>query len=485
MLAWYGGYSGHKKLIDAFYPTTLCLSLGFCDIHAVKMSLRSRLGPEVAYALNTLGLLSATNDQQPSFAIGRHPELLEEIIDFFEEAIEGDEDDEVFTGSEAGPSSSKHVVSGSTTSPAKAGPSKGTASNTQKQEQPDVYADMLHHTYCDEFKLRPVSKSANTETFAGLDRAQVVLACLALFRNLSLSEHPSKPVLTDPNIVSLTLLATKTPKQAKELPDPPVRPLKLSAVQLLQAKKDALQILGNLGHHIHLEQQPSWVGHAVLNIIDYFLDLGEAALSPGPAGVGLMNSFSPSIDAALFALARVMLSDANRDAFSKLPQSNTTLRPFIISNFSTLLQLLPLTDLDFSMINSEPALVRIEMVAMCLFNLVYVAPPDVRKKLRETPGTVKMLVRVVKKLYGIHLATATQDQQAPNSLYLVLCQRCIEVLRILSEDEAAGAGQRTTGSQEGVAWFGSYSEGRDVGESSSGGSRTRPSLLFAKQDFVE
>lgn len=446
------------------------------------MSLRSRLGPEVAYALNTLGLLSATNDGQPSFSIGRHPELLEEAIDFFEEAVQGDEDeDDIPSSAEA--SSSKHVASGSTTSPAKAGPSK--TANARKQEEHDVYADMLHGSHDDEFRLRPVSKSASTETFAGLDRAQVVLACLALFRNLSLSEHPTKPVLVDTRTVSIALMATKTPKQVRDLPDAPQRPLKLSPVQLLQAKKDTLQIIGNLGHHIHLEQQKAWVGHAILSIIDYFLDPGEASLSPGPVGMSLMNAFSPSVDAALYALARVMLSDANRDAFSKLPQSNTTLRPFILAKFTTLLQLLPLTDLDFSMINSEPALVRIEMVAMCLFNLVYVAPPDVRKKLRDAPGTVKALVRVVKKLYGVHLATASQDQQAPSSLYLVLCQRCIEVLRILSEDEAAGAGQRTTGSQEGVAWFGSYSEGRDTGDSTNGASRTKPSLLFAKQDFVE
>lgn len=447
------------------------------------MSLRSRLGPEVAYALNTLGLLSAASDQQPNFVIGRHPELLEEILDFFEEAVEGDEDDDNL-GGVLDESSSRAAASGSTTSPAKAGPSKG-ASTSRKPEHHDTYTDVLHGAYKDEFKLRPVSSSSTAESFAGLDRAQVVLACLALFRNLSLSEHPSKPTLTDPRLVSITLLATKTPKQAKEVPEPPTSPLKLSPTQLLQARKDALQIAGNMGHHIHLEQHPAWVGHAIIELIDYFLDLGEAGTAPGPVGMGLMNAFSPSIDAALYALARVMLSDANRDAFSKLPQSNSTLRPFILSSFSTLLQLLPLTDLDFSMINSEPALVRIELVAMCLFNLVYVAAPDVRKKLRESPGTVKVLVRVVKKLYGIHLATASQEQQAPNSLYLVLCQRCIEVLRILSEDEAAGAGQRTTGSQEGVAWFGSYFEGRDAGESSSGGTRTRPSLLFAKQDFVE
>lgn len=446
------------------------------------MSLRSRLGPEVAYALNTLGLLSATTDQQPNLAIGRHPELLEEVLDLFEEAVDGDEDDDSITA-EPHASSSRHVASGLHISPAKGGPSK--AGNTRRLEHHDAYSDMLQDAYNDEFKLRPAPGSSTLEKFAGLDRAHVVLACLALFRNLSLSEHSSKPSLTDPRLVSVLLLTTKTPKQAKDLPEPPARPLKLSQIQLLQARKDALQILGNLGHHIHLEQHPPWVGHAIIGSIDYFLDLGEANFIPGPAGMGLMNAFSPSIDAALYALARIMLSDANRDAFSKLPQSNTTLRPFILSKFPTLLQLLPLTDLDFSMINSEPALVRIEMVAMCLFNLVYVAPPDVRKKLRESPGTVKVLVRVVKKLYGIHLATASQDQQAPNSLYLVLCQRCIEVLRILSEDEAAGAGQHTTGSQEGVAWFGSYSEGRDAGESSSGGTRTRPSLLFAKQDFVE
>lgn len=460
--------------------------LGFCDIHTVKMSLRSRLGPEVAYALNTLGLLSATSDQQPAFAIGRHPELLEDILDLFEEAVKGEEDDsEDDSAAEpaASSSSSRHIASGSSTSPAKAGPSKPGA--IPKQEPREAYSDTLRDAYNDEFKLRPASASSARESFAGLDRAQVVLACLALFRNLSLSEHPSKPTLTDPRLVTTVLLTTKTPRQTKDLPEPPTRPLRLSQTQLLQARKEALQIVGNLGHHIPLEQHPSWVGHAIVGLLDYFLDLGEAPDIPGFPGMGLMNSFSPSIDASLYALARVMLSDANRDSITKLPQSNTTLRPFILSKVPTLLQLLPLTDLDFSMINSEPALVRIELVAMCLFNLVYVASPDVRKKLRESPGTIKSLVRVVKKLYGIHLATASQEQQAPNSLYLVLCRRCLEVLRILSEDEAAGAGQHTTGSQEGVAWFGSYFEGRDAGEGTSGGSRTRPSLLFAKQDFVE
>jgi hypothetical protein len=453
------------------------------------MSLRSRIGPEVAFALNSLGLLSATSDQQPGFAIGRHTELLEELIDFFEDAIDGDDDfegddDDVSNGHRSREASTSKLVSlGLTTSPAKAGTSK--AGPSRKQELQDSYNNTSTDAYADEFKLRPISSASSIETFAGIDRAQVVLACLALFRNLSTSEHPTKPALVDPRILTSILLATRTPKQVRELPEPPTRPLFLSPPQLLQARKDALQIIGNLGPNIHLEVHKSWVGHAIVLLLDYFLEMGDSPASSTPAGLGLMNAFSAHIDIALYALARIILTDANRDSFTKLPQYNTILRPFILSKFATLMQLLPLTDMDFAMVNSEPALVRMEMVAMCLFNVIYIASPEVRKKLRESPGTMKVLVRIVRKLYGIHLATATQDQPTPNSLYLVLCQRCIEVLRILSEDEAVGSGQRTTGSQEGVAWFGSYSEGRDAGDSSGSTTRNRPSLLFAKEDIVE
>jgi len=143
-------------------------------------------------------------------------------------------------------------------------------------------------------------------------------------------------------------------------------------------------------------------------------------------------------------------------------------------------------DTDFQFLAAEPPLLRMELVAMCMYNLVYIATVDIRKKLREKVGTLKVLTRVIKKLYQANLAIQSQQTPAIANRYIVLCQRCIEILRVLTEDEVgSNNGGSSTGNQEGVAWFGGYKDAGEEGQGGRGSLRSRPSLLFARPDFIE
>ena len=447
------------------------------------MSLRSRLGPEISFALNSLALLSSTAPGEFTFNISPFPDLLEEFLEFFEDVVTGndgeDEDDDY-----------EETVALATIlrkNPSKAG---------QQREEADTreeYCNICTEATNVEYNLRSTAQEKETsQKFAGLDRAETALACIGLLLNLASVENihaklPSnvKVLSEDSRVIRMSLLAIQTARQLRHMPNFPGNPLQLSKVQLLQAKKDVIQLIGQLGQAIQLENQPPWVGQAVIDLVDYFLHTSEPSSLPTELA-NQAKPFGPGLDASLLALSKIALTDPNRDALSKLPSYSLSIRSFINAKFTILMNLLPVNDVDFQFLTTEPSLLRMELVAMCLFNLVYMANPDGRKKLRERPGVLKTLARIVGKLYGVHLAAGSGQPNSAHSPYLVLCQRCIEVLRVLSEDESGSSGgARSTGSQEGIAWFGSFTDSRGGGEGGRASFRSRPSLLLCKTDFIE
>lgn len=446
------------------------------------MSLRSRLGPEIAFALNSLALLSSTTPGEFTFSLALFPDLLEEVLELFEDVVTGNTEEDDLEGP---------IASAMQSSLLHKSPSKGHAKHVATPV--DTYSQATAVAVEREFSLRRTVQSAEpAQKLAGLDRAELALACIALLRNLAYVEEvntrvPSniKILSDDVRVLRMSLLAIQTVLQLRCMSHPPSNPLRLSETQVLQAKKDVIQLIGQLGQHVQLESHPSWVGQAIIELVDYFLDPSEVPNSQVESAPQA-NFFGPGLDAALVALSKLALTDPNRDALSKLPTATSIIRSFIFAKFTILLQLLPVSDLDFQFLTSEPSLMRMEIVAMCMFNLVYIATPDVRKKLREKPGVIKTLARVVRKLYGVHLTAGSGQPNSSNNQYLVFCQRCIEVLRVLSEDEAGGlAGARSTGSQEGIAWFGGSKESRDGEQGGQGSVRSRPSLSLCKTDFVE
>lgn len=506
---------------------TVCLSVrtaAICDIRTLTMSLRSRLGSEVSFALNSLGMLSAvsTTTGQP-FMISLYPELLDELAELLEEVIDGaDEDDWDAEGQKSRLRQEQqqqpqnrarsHKMTASTSN------GSAQARSRSKEAEREDYNDVFRQAEQEELKLHPLhsrgrSRRKATEgasrgetstresdkddeqhgapgpTFAGLDRAELALQLLSLFRNFSYVPENLRPMLQDTRVVRSCLLATLSPRQLEAIPPGmiPIAPLRLSRRELLGARKDVVQFLGNLGYHLALQEHPSWVAQAALDLVDYFLEVDTTHLEH----TSLATSFGPGLDAALYAWSRLALPDANRDTIAKLASAAS----FLERKTDILLQLLPVQDPDLQYMTSESSLLRIELVAMSLFNTVYISSPDMRKQVRDRPGPLKILTRLVKKLYQGHMALvsaqaasangATQVPTVQDHQYLFLCQRCLEIIRLLTEDEVSSKNSGTgSGNGEATAWFGSWNEAAEEGESASN-VRSRASLLFVKQDFVE
>ena len=503
------------------------LRVGVCDIRTLTMSLRSRLGSEVSFALNSLGLLSAvsTTMGQP-FMISLYPELFDELAELLEEVVDGaDEDDWDGTDTEGHKlrprqeqqqqpqnRAKSHRMTASTSA------ASAQARSRSKEAERVAYNDVFREAEQEELELlAPRSRSrtrrkasgvtglsetdgtkfneddrqpdAQRPTFAGLDRAELALQLLSLFRNFSYVPENLRPMLQDTRVVRSCLLAILSPRQMGAIPldTIPVAPLRLSRKELLGARKDVVQFLGNLGYHLALQEHPSWVAQAALDLVDYFLEIDTTHLEH----TSLAYSFGPGLDAALYAWSRLALPDANRDTIAKLGSAAS----FLERKTDILLQLLPVQDPDLQYMTSESSLLRIELVAMSLFNAVYISSADIRKQVRDRPGPLKILTRLVKKLYQGHMALVSAQAASANGAsqvptvqdhqYLFLCQRCLEVIRLLTEDEASSKNSGSgSGNGEATAWFGSWNEAAEEGESASN-VRSRASLLFVKQDFVE
>lgn len=313
------------------------------DVQTLTMSLRSRTGSEVAYAINSLGLLSCLNPPEQPFNMSSFPDLFDEVAEMLEEIVEDGLLD--------------HEAS---------------------------YAERRKHASREEFGFRP--KEKERETFAGLDKEDLTLALLALIRNLSYVPENLKLIVEDERVIP-SLLGARI------------------------GKKDVIQIIGNAGLHIKLSKYPQSVAQAVGDLVADFV------FSPP---LGLANAFTPAVDAALYAWSRVALLDANRRL---LPQAVP---------FHTFMQFLPIADQDFQFITSEAGLLRVELAAICLFNTACIIDRAEKRACLAKHGAT--LRRIVKKLF-----------QAPQ-MYSVLCQRVLEVVKMLSEERVESQGLFSKGS---------------------------------------
>jgi len=95
---------------------------------------------------------------------------------------------------------------------------------------------------------------------------------------------------------------------------------------------------------------------------------------------------------------------------------------------SRLITLLPISVSDFRRFASLTRLEYTETAAICLYNLIYLAPLAVKTAIRDTLGVPGILFRAVK-----HLIMSTRDY-AQNP-YDVLCRRLIETAHLLIDDK--------------------------------------------------
>lgn len=204
-------------------------------------------------------------------------------------------------------------------------------------------------------------------------------------------------------------------------------------------------------------------------------------------GVSLSSSHR-----ALDSFARFAQPDSNRRLLSTLIPEST-----LYDLAQTLVRMLPCSDIDFSLFRTEARLAYTEHIAMCLYNVVFMASSRLKGKLRNgTAGWVGSVWRVIKR-------TARQGGQAAGggsggggpdgqnftqNPFSCLIYRLVETLKLVDEAKdmfdqhpsLAFAGQEDDG---GPGAMGAGSPGEDARTRGGGGAKA-PLLALEEMEVV-
>lgn len=408
------------------------------------MSLKSRLGTEVAFALNVLTLLSLTmriftNDQSNlHFPLSGCGFLLDELVDLLEETafgIEGEFGDEELD---------------------EAGPTRPNDGRDDSISTPLTYRDLFRLVTEEEAELLgdPVSalKTANDLSNRGLcplGPVETVSAITNLLRNLSLWEENARTMVGRPELLEFLVRVAELPLR-RNGPTKGRWPLQVSAAESMALRKDVLVTLSNFGLEVRLSRHSPETVASLFDLLTFFLadsdhqDQLYFDLSSSPASFSRLaqppyQRLSHYVDLGLTAFARITLTDSNRSVLAKALATRD-----LFPLFESLIHLLPVTETDFQVVTAEAGLIFTENLAMSIYNLAFFAPVELKLRLRVVPAFIKGLLRVVRRLMGV------SPDPAENP-FGMLCDRCIATLQILSD-----VGGTTGRSQEDAdaPWFG-------------------------------
>lgn len=400
--------------------------LGTVDVYALCMSLRSRLDYEVSYALNTLLVLSAGVDAPTTFQLQLAPceDLLDDLLVLLVESAFSLRTD-----------TAEFVVSAShvnTTALHDAG---------VLDQSMVTYANAVELALEDEAEMRMLRRGCtNTANEKDAERhVHVALTILAILRNSALITDNAEYLGRHPRFLKIMAMLARASAQDSRLcnsnqaPNSP----KLTHFTLresLRVRKDILGIvLGVSGESLDLSAHDAATVASLLDVMRFFVldasDIEErlgatSLLDPSAAGMRVnVNAYQAPYHAsvALQALSRFLLLDSNREVVS------TWLPDRIVEQLvDQLVYLIPIKEIDFQRLGSEPRLEYLEGAALCLYALVYLASPDVKTRLRRRAGFVGVLFGAVKRL----IAMSRDYERNP---YMVLCRRLVETLRLLSD----------------------------------------------------
>lgn len=410
--------------------------LGLVDIHSITMSLRCRLSAEVACALNSLSLISAMVQVAPDqggvdFRLVQTGDLLEELEELLAETAFGLEEERVV---------------------------ESESEDRGGEGVPFVsYRDFFRTVTEEEAELKRTDSTRSTsKTSNSLGPIETVIAITTILHNLSLSRENAlfmskwsrgKVFDTLVRIASLPLLGAGNGDF----------PLRISAADSMLLRKNVVETISNFDLELEISCLPSSSCTLLFQLLLFFLvdadhQLDQLYVDLPVSSASRINQSPPSrlshyVDLGLLVFARVTSLDANRQIFSKIDPGYD-----LFKLFETLIHLLPVTEEDFSLVTNEPGLIFAENLAMSLYNLAFLAPADVKLRLRIIPGFTKSLLRVIRRLLGAEGDTVDNP-------FITLCDRCVATLKILSEVGGVSSGRRE-GDDE-APWFGMGMHGEE------------------------
>jgi hypothetical protein len=409
------------------------------------MSLKSRIGSEVTYALNTLTLLGPSlklfrEDNSGNLGVISMPlamceDLLEELLDLLEDVAfkpnwNDDDDDQVWTD-EQPVNGFYDMMSQAVDEDARPPP---------KDLLPTVEADDSDEE--GEPDLRPP-----------IGQVETIFSILNILRSFAMSDesavHIGRTVRTTSLLIGLCEFG-ENPKNLR-------KSLRLTKLERLRIRREALQILSDVGHGIYLDEQPDRVVSALFRLVLFFLvdsphqidrtpfegegtiDIKTAQDIP-PAIHQRLRSISAvptHVDAAMSLISKVGTLDSNRRRIEE-SLCRTRTEWVVEELIETLTKMLPMTTEEVMMtIWEEDLRMRAEVMAMGLFNLVSLKPNSMAIPGDSRLKTRSMLMRALVRTLGRFLVPGEDHVSSTASskalLIQILVERLVETMRVLVE----------------------------------------------------
>lgn len=406
--------------------------LGMVDIFGLTMSLQSGMSFEVAYALNTLLILSAGVDAPANYQFPLAPceDLLDVLLDLLEQVM----------------------------------PPDSIESLVEYMDERDMltYCDAVDMALQDEGEVRKWRRQSVSlsEEHAADQRVAVAQAIVTIFRNLAIMPDNMLFLSTHQRFIPMIASISRSILHDKRWGRyANATNSMFSLRELLDIEKDLLTILlGVSGESFDLTRFSVDSTVALVDMLRFFiLDALEFESRQGASPMALERIGSLSSNSAssawsttsssivspgasdlaqslllfyqaphhaflaLQALSRLSLPDHNRELLAR--QVPAYIQVQLIHK---LVAFLPVSSADFRRLASITRLEYTETVAFCLYNVVYLAPPSVKVTIRDRLGITGTLFRAAK-----HLLLSGKDYtQNP---YNVLSRRLIETMRLLSD----------------------------------------------------
>lgn len=362
-------------------PTRSIHDLAIVDMDALLMGVKSRMPKELGYAITVLSMLSMAH---PEDGLGGLPllhitELYEELLELLAEKAFGED-----------------------------GPRGVEPERVLFSELERMGRDMDWSIDASDYRASP----------------DVVLSLLNLMRNFSMLPD-NQPILAS----SVDLLHVLAGISDKSLCTAFGGSL-FSAVEFARAQREAVAILTNIGSMVDLSKCENWAVVGIFRLLSGFLvpawEMLSAIQSPyAPISPADRPPVILSVYRALEALCKLSQADSNREVLSRLPRQE------IVEVFTSLVRLLPITPPQARFLHiSEESLCLAEYLALTLYSLAFLAPPSARTEIRNSPGLVDVITRII-----LLSALPPQSQQGqppqPHNL-AILCRRLAETLGVLN-----------------------------------------------------
>lgn len=303
---------------------------------------------------------------------------------------------------------------------------------------PSTYDEMLQLAMQRESAIKPARKRRQN---GSPPAPETILSIVNTLRSFALSFNLGPYIARSQRTLDLLLRLCDFPLlSGGAVLDTNRRPLRsaieLSWLDLLTIRKDMLVIIAQLGLQIEVDKLPRRTTKQLFDLICFFLSQPSDIDLPASYGGShsgrsaiRRGSYGTYTEAALTALSQVATRDSNRETFGSLASPTQ-----VFNLFDALFQCLPLTDDDFSGLLEHPieSIHRLERLALCLYNIAFLAPTEVKNRIRQRPGFGRVIYGVMNKI-----SSANNVSQSPTRELGVFCRRLLEMMDILSKSPDA------------------------------------------------